>query len=285
MHRPMVNLQQTLPHLLPQQMSLQHQSQPRRLILRGLHQLTMLVYQTTKSSAAVCRSRRLPQLATMTLVSRAQRSTPTSYAHVMWPEMCQLILLQLATTTLAPAPVPTLSFSASSSTITSGQSSTLTWSSTNATSCTASNGWTGSKPINGSQAVSPTATTTYTLTCAGAGGNMAQSVTIAVIPLSGGTNYSIFTTQTPAVLNKTDGATTNYELGTKFQSSVLLGRSARSASTKLLTKQARTPAASGAALVRSSHRLSSLTRLLRVGKPRNSRYLSQFLLTRPTSLR
>ena len=46
-------------------------------------------------------------------------------------------------TTLAGTPVPTVTISANPTSVTSGGSSTLTWSSTNATSCTASGGWSG----------------------------------------------------------------------------------------------------------------------------------------------
>jgi chitodextrinase len=49
--------------------------------------------------------------------------------------------------------------------------------------------------------------------------NSANAATSTLAPLAAG-NYSIFTSQTPAVLSKSDGATTDYELGTKFQSSV-----------------------------------------------------------------
>jgi hypothetical protein len=77
-------------------------------------------------------------------------------------------------------PPPTLTFSASPTTINSGQSSTLSWSATNATSCTASGGWTGTKSTAGSQSVSPTATTTYTLACTGAGGTTTKSATVTV---------------------------------------------------------------------------------------------------------
>ncbi len=80
----------------------------------------------------------------------------------------------------APAtPAPTASLSASPTSITSGQSSTLTWSSTNATSCTGT-GFTASG-TSGSVSVSPTTNTTYSLTCTGAGGtSSAQSATVTV---------------------------------------------------------------------------------------------------------
>ncbi len=79
-----------------------------------------------------------------------------------------------------PTPAPTVSFSASPASITSGESSMLTWASTDATSCTASGGWTGTKLTSGSQSVSPTVNTTYALTCVGAGGSASKSASISV---------------------------------------------------------------------------------------------------------
>ena len=46
---------------------------------------------------------------------------------------------------------PTVAFSASPTSITSGNISTVTWSSTNATSCTAAGGWTGTKASSGTK--------------------------------------------------------------------------------------------------------------------------------------
>ncbi|OHA85378.1 MAG: hypothetical protein A2591_01635 [Candidatus Yonathbacteria bacterium RIFOXYD1_FULL_52_36] len=85
-----------------------------------------------------------------------------------------------ATTQSAPTPTPTLTLSANPTSITTGNSTTLTWSSTNATSCTASNGWSGAKATSGTQTVTPPTTTTYTLSCTGAGGTTTQSVSVAV---------------------------------------------------------------------------------------------------------
>jgi peptidoglycan/xylan/chitin deacetylase (PgdA/CDA1 family) len=79
-------------------------------------------------------------------------------------------------------PVPTLTFAASPLTISYGAASTLSWTSTNATTCTASDGWSGNKTLSGSLAVSPSATTTYSLTCTGAGGSIFKQATINVNP-------------------------------------------------------------------------------------------------------
>ena len=83
--------------------------------------------------------------------------------------------------------VPTATLTASTTPIFSGQSTTLTWSSTNnATSCTASGAWTGTKLTSGTLVVSPTANSTYTITCSGAGGtSSASSVTVTVNTRSG----------------------------------------------------------------------------------------------------
>jgi len=78
---------------------------------------------------------------------------------------------------------PSVSLSAAPSTVTTGGSSTLSWSSANATSCTASQGWTGSKTTAGTQTLTNLqATATYTLTCTGPGGSASQSTTITVLP-------------------------------------------------------------------------------------------------------
>ena len=80
-----------------------------------------------------------------------------------------------------PPPDATLAFSASPGTVASNGSSMLTWTSTNATSCAASGGWSGSKATSGSESTGAlTATTTYTLQCDGAGASVTRSATVTV---------------------------------------------------------------------------------------------------------
>lgn len=74
---------------------------------------------------------------------------------------------------------PTISFSASPDDIATGQSSTLVWETTNATSVTIDNG-VGSQPLSGSVTVQPTLTTTYTLTAAGPGGTVSSQAKVTV---------------------------------------------------------------------------------------------------------
>ncbi len=78
--------------------------------------------------------------------------------------------------------LPTVTLSASPTSVAYGAASTLTWSSTNATSCTASDAWSGAKAVSGSQSTGALTTTpnTYTLTCTGTGGTVAQSVTVTI---------------------------------------------------------------------------------------------------------
>jgi hypothetical protein len=79
-----------------------------------------------------------------------------------------------------PPAVPVVNLSVSSSSIDEGQSATLSWSSTDATSCTASGGWSGTRNTTGIVSVSPTVISTYTLSCNGAGGSASDSVTVTV---------------------------------------------------------------------------------------------------------
>lgn len=90
----------------------------------------------------------------------------------------------------------TLSFSASPASINQGNSSTLTWSTTGAYSCSSSDfavpvGWSTTfdgqtitlGATSGSVSVSPSATKTYAMTCSGLGGEVTRSATVT---LSGG---------------------------------------------------------------------------------------------------
>ncbi len=75
---------------------------------------------------------------------------------------------------------PTVTFSASPTSIISGQTSTLTWASQNATNLTIDNGIGGVAVPSGTTTVSPTATTTYTITATGAGGSATATATVTV---------------------------------------------------------------------------------------------------------
>jgi hypothetical protein len=76
---------------------------------------------------------------------------------------------------------PTASLTANPTIISSGDSSNLTWLSTNATSCVGTNFSTGvGDPISGNTSVSPTFNTTYTVTCQNIFGTASDFASIAV---------------------------------------------------------------------------------------------------------
>ena len=109
------------------------------------------------------------------------------------------------------------SFKASPTTITQGQSSTLSWSVSGnpAPTVTVDNG-VGDVTALTSKTVSPSQTTAYTLTAQNDQGTATATATVTV---STSPPHTIFTTQTPAGY-ETDGASVNYELGTRFTSTV-----------------------------------------------------------------
>jgi hypothetical protein len=77
------------------------------------------------------------------------------------------------------APVVTLT--ASPGAIRAGQSATLSWTVVNATNVTLDPGL-GARPLSGSVVVTPSATTTYTLTATGAGGSRTKTAAVTLVP-------------------------------------------------------------------------------------------------------
>lgn len=76
---------------------------------------------------------------------------------------------------------PTLKFTAPLTWVMYGQGTTLKWSSSNAASCTASGGWSGDEPLEGSKDTGPLySTNTFVLTCVGTGGSVNRSVSIGI---------------------------------------------------------------------------------------------------------
>ncbi len=75
---------------------------------------------------------------------------------------------------------PTVNLSASPQSIAAGGSSTLSWISSGAETCEIDHG-VGSVPLEGSTAVAPSQTTTYTITAVGPGGTSTASATVTVL--------------------------------------------------------------------------------------------------------
>jgi hypothetical protein len=79
------------------------------------------------------------------------------------------------------APPPTVTLTASPTSLVGSGNVTLTWASTNATGCTASGGWSGTRALSGTETVGPVSSSTaYTLACSGSGGSTNQTVNVTV---------------------------------------------------------------------------------------------------------
>ncbi len=80
-------------------------------------------------------------------------------------------------------PEPTVTLTAEPASIVTGSTTRLRWSSTNATSCAASGGWSGTKSASGEETTSTlSAAATFTLECTGPGGRKSAQVAVSVNP-------------------------------------------------------------------------------------------------------
>jgi subtilisin family serine protease len=94
-----------------------------------------------------------------------------------------------AQSALAAMPsAPDVTLTLSPTTVNTGNSATLSWTVTNATSCSASGAWTGTQQLSGSMMVTPTATgsDTYNLVCTNANGYTATAQVLTVTSSGGG---------------------------------------------------------------------------------------------------
>jgi uncharacterized protein (TIGR03118 family) len=122
--------------------------------------------------------------------------TSPRLASIVGASRALLVLLAVATGVAGcgggsggdEARMPEIALAASRTTVTLGQSTTLSWSASAGTSCTASGGWSGAKPREGSEAVTPDATGrfTYALTCGGEdySDDATAEATVTVVPPS-----------------------------------------------------------------------------------------------------
>jgi hypothetical protein len=86
---------------------------------------------------------------------------------------------QAGTYSLNVGTAPVVNLTSDVSSVTSGGVAHLSWTTVNASDCTASGGWTGVQMLNGTAATAAiTADTTFTLTCTGAGATGTGTVTV-----------------------------------------------------------------------------------------------------------
>jgi len=84
---------------------------------------------------------------------------------------------------LPPAPAPTIAFSAADSEVAGGAGTVLSWSTTDALSCEAGDGWAGTFGPDGSSGTGAiNSTTSFSMSCNGAGGSASASVQVVVVP-------------------------------------------------------------------------------------------------------
>ncbi len=84
------------------------------------------------------------------------------------------------TPTPPPAPRPTVNLSAEPLSVLTGDETTLSWTTTNATTCSASGSWSGQKATSGSESVTinTTGNNQFSLSCSGPGGSGSASVNV-----------------------------------------------------------------------------------------------------------
>jgi hypothetical protein len=89
-----------------------------------------------------------------------------------------------ASPSASPSPgSPVITFTSNPTTVEYGSNSQLSWSVTNATSCTASGGWNGARLTQGKEFTQNLQkSTSYTLTCSGVAGTSTKSISISVKP-------------------------------------------------------------------------------------------------------
>ena len=89
-----------------------------------------------------------------------------------------------ANTTSPPPALPVLSLSSSQDQVRVNTEFVLTWSSSNATSCSASGDWSGNKALSGDEKISEevAGTKIYSLSCSGAGGEQSMSIEVEITP-------------------------------------------------------------------------------------------------------
>jgi hypothetical protein len=92
-------------------------------------------------------------------------------------------LSRMATVITYSSAPATADIGATAQDIAVGGSTTLNWSSSNATTCSATGAWSGSLALSGSQAVSPTTTSTYGISCGNGTSTSTDSVIITVKPV------------------------------------------------------------------------------------------------------
>ncbi|WP_220635193.1 DUF3443 domain-containing protein [Georgfuchsia toluolica] len=156
-------------------------------------QSTMLTW--SSSNATACQASSIPasgEWGGAVALSGSKLVTPPAAGSFTYTLTCNGTTKSVVVAVSNAPALPTVSMSLAPASVSTGQPATLTWSTTNATSCNASSDppgtWTGSQGLSGSTTVTQAVagTYTYTLTCNnGSGGSASGSVTLGVTGLAG----------------------------------------------------------------------------------------------------
>ncbi|WP_343732343.1 DUF3443 domain-containing protein [Duganella sp.] len=114
--------------------------------------------------------------------SGTQNVTAGAAGTASYTLSCGSVSNTAVVTVSTPPPSPTVSITLAPANITTAQTTVLSWSSANASSCSASGAWSGNKATAGSVTLAPTeaGTFTYSMTCSGAGGAASGSAALSV---------------------------------------------------------------------------------------------------------
>ena len=147
-------------------------------------QLSAGTYWLAYTTSSSYRTFRQESTGTARYYSRSFGTMPTTFSTSATAQTAHWSFYATLSPQAASPAAPTVNLSANPTSIQTGGSTTVAWSSTNTTSCVASGAWSGSQPLSGQTTISPPSTATYTLTCSGAGGSTAKSVTVSVAAAS-----------------------------------------------------------------------------------------------------
>ncbi len=119
------------------------------------------------------------------LPSEGSQATPSLSENTTYTITCSGPLGTVARTITVGisggTPAPVITFTAAPTSVEPGQSSTLSWTTSNTSVCTSSGAWSGPRPLSGSASTGNLADSSqFTLACVGAGGTASQTVAVTV---------------------------------------------------------------------------------------------------------
>lgn len=107
---------------------------------------------------------------------------PSAKGNVTWNCLGKYGGVNRSCTANVLPPPPVITFTASPSSVVLGGSSTLSWSATDATECTATGDWSGPKAVSGTQSNLINLLQNYTISCTGPGGTQSKAVSVSLSP-------------------------------------------------------------------------------------------------------